>query len=453
MVTFTHDQETTAEADWLKSPRISGMLALDIDWTSVEKLIVVAAHPDDETLGAAGLLQRATSHNVAIDVIVATLGENSHPFSPTHTPKQLAVRRAVEFEDAVTVLAPLAHHRVLDLPDGQLAEHFSQLEHELTAAAGVGGTSTVIVAPWSADGHTDHDAVGAAAAKAAAATGSVLLEYPIWWWHWGSPTDDRMAWPALRKLELRENEQTLKAVAISKHTTQMSPLSDAVGDETLLSSALISHFERSFETFIDMAGYFTQAGTDTPDWICTQFDAVHLDGAEPWDPESWYERRKRALLLGALPRDRYRAALELGCSTGALTAELAPRCEQISGVDASAEAVATATKRLADVSNAGVSLSTLGRDWPQGRFDLYVLSETGYYLTAAGLEEVVARMVTSALPDAFLVACHWRHPIDGWPLGGDDVHRLLRANERLTLRGAYAEEDFLLEVFQVQESL
>lgn len=453
MVTFTHNQETTAEADWLNSPRISGMLALGIDWTTVEKLVVVAAHPDDETLGAAGLLQRAASHNVAIDVILATLGENSHPHSPTHTPEQLAVRRAVEFQNAVNVLAPRAHHKVLDLPDGQLAEHSSQLEHELTAAAGSGGTATVIVAPWSADGHTDHDAVGAAAANAAAATGSVLLEYPIWWWHWGSPANDHMAWPALRKLELGKNEQAVKAVAISKHTTQMRPLSDAVGDETLLSPALLSHFERSFETFIDMAGYFTHPGADTPDWICTQFDAIHLNGAEPWNPESWYERRKRALLLGALPRDRFLSALELGCSTGALTAELAPRCGRITGVDASAEAVATATKRLADVTNADVSRSTLGRDWPQGRFDLYVLSETGYYLTAAGLAEVVARMVTSALPDAYLVACHWRHPIDGWPLGGDEVHRLLRTDKRLALRGAYAEEDFLLEVFQVQESL
>ncbi len=453
MVTFTHDQESTAEAEWLNSPRISGMLALNIDWTTVEKLIVVAAHPDDETLGAAGLIHRAACHHVAIDVIVATLGENSHPLSPTHTPKQLAGRRAFEFQDAVTVVAPQAHHRVLDLPDGQLAEHSVQLEQELIAAAGSGGRTTVIVAPWSSDGHTDHDAAGAAAIQAAAATGSRLLEYPIWWWHWGSPADHRVAWPALRKLELSKDEQTLKAEAVSKHTTQVSPLSDADGDETLLSPALLSHFERSFETFIDMAGHFTQAGNDEPEWICTQFDAVHLDGAEPWAPESWYERRKRSLVLAALPHERFAAALELGCSTGALTAQLAPRCGRITGVDASGEAVATATKRLTGVSNADVSQSILGRDWPQGRFDLYVLSETGYYLAAAALEEVVARIVGSALPDAYLVACHWRHPINGWPLGGDDVHQLLRAHKGLTLRGAYAEGDFLLEVFRVQANL
>lgn len=53
------------------------------------------------------------------------------------------------------------------------------LEAEIAAAAGGNGT-TLIVAPWSADGHTDHDAAGAAAARAAQATRSMFLEYPIW---------------------------------------------------------------------------------------------------------------------------------------------------------------------------------------------------------------------------------------------------------------------------------
>ena len=86
--------------------------------------------------------------------------------------------------------------------------HSRELEHEITAAARPGGTATLIVAPWSADGHKDHDAAGAAAARAAAATGSMLLEYPIWWWHWGSPANDDVPWPALRKLEVGENEQS-----------------------------------------------------------------------------------------------------------------------------------------------------------------------------------------------------------------------------------------------------
>ena len=44
--------------------------------------------------------------------------------------------------------------------------------------------------------------------------------------------------------------------------------------------------------------------------------------------ERWYEARKYALSLALLPRERYGAAFEPGCSIGVLTALLAPRCDQ-----------------------------------------------------------------------------------------------------------------------------
>ncbi|ALE93794.1 hypothetical protein AOC05_18105 [Arthrobacter alpinus] len=447
MVTFTHDQEATPEADWLESPRVSAMAELGIDWDTVEKLIVVAAHPDDETLGAAGLLQRAADHGVSVEVLVATMGEKSHPRSTTHTPEHLAALRTIELQKALAVLTPGVNCRTLRLPDGGLSEHTRDLEHEIATAATPGGAATLIVAPWSADGHTDHDAAGAAATNAAALTGSLLLEYPIWMWHWGSPAHPNVPWPALRKFGLTPKEHALKAAAMSSHTSQIAPLSDNAGDETLLSPALLAHFGRSFETFIDMAGKFTPSGPRYPAWLGTQFDAVHADGAEPWDPQSWYETRKRSLLLAALPRTLYQSTLELGCSTGALTAELAPRSRQITGVDASAEAAASAKLRLATIEHAHILHSTLPQEWPPGRFDLFVLSETGYYFTAEELSEVVGKMAASALPDTCVAACHWRHPIAGWPLGGDDVHRILRNDARLKLLAAYTEEDFLLEMF------
>ncbi|MBK0297255.1 hypothetical protein IAE22_36045, partial [Bacillus sp. S34] len=64
------------------------------------------------------------------------------------------------------------------------------------------------------------------------------------------------------------------------------------------------------------------------------FDAHYARKPEGWDFEgSWYERRKRAVTMAALPRERFRSALELGCATGVLTAELTERADTVLGTD------------------------------------------------------------------------------------------------------------------------
>lgn len=430
------------------------MSPLTIDWGKVSRLVVVAAHPDDESLGAGGLLQRAARQGVPTEVIVATWGEKSHPGSPTHSVADLERLRAGELQDALAILAPGCRHRTMGLPDGQLALHSQALEAGIAAAAGTGGA--LIVAPWSADGHTDHDAAGAAAARVASSTGSMFLEYPIWMWHWGEPDAQGarrglIPWPALRRLELEPVEQSGKAAALASHASQAAPLSPARGDEALLSSQMLAHFKRSFETFIDVAGQFTPTGSVGGKWLAQQFDTVHADGAEPWDPRAWYEHRKRGLLLAGLDRPAFQSGLELGCSTGALLEELAPRCHQLLGVDASTEALDSARRRTSHLDAVSCRQGILPGDWPAGRFDLFILSESGYYFSQTGLAELLDRVMGSALPDALLVACHWRHPIAGWPLDGADVHHLLRMDARLVLAGSYLEDEFQLDFFRIGE--
>ena len=79
-------------------------LALDITAaTTTRSCLVLAPHPDDETLGAGGLLARLARDGVRCDVIVLTDGEGSHPDSPTHTPARLAATcedRGVHLIDA-----------------------------------------------------------------------------------------------------------------------------------------------------------------------------------------------------------------------------------------------------------------------------------------------------------------------------------------------------------------
>lgn len=178
------------------------------------------------------------------------------------------------------------------------------------------------------------------------------------------------------------------------------------------------------------------------------FNELFQHDDDPWDfRERWYERRKRALTLAALPRERYRSIFEPGCANGELSAELAGRCERLLGCDTSARAVALARQRLAPFPHARVVQARLPRDWPEGQFDLIVFSEVGYYLDEADLRLFIHRALESLSDDGQLLACHWRPAIDGCPLDAEQVHHLLAGQLPLQRLCTHREADFLLEVF------
>ena len=60
------------------------------------------------------------------------------------------------------------------------------------------------------------------------------------------------------------------------------------------------------------------------------FDALYTADPDPWNfAASPYEQAKYALTLNAMPKPRYRSALEVGCSIGVLTRLLASRCDTV----------------------------------------------------------------------------------------------------------------------------
>ena len=54
----------------------------------------------------------------------------------------------------------------------------------------------------------------------------------------------------------------------------------------------------------------------------SRFAELYAAG-DPWRADSLYERRKRAVVLASLPRERYRRAFEPGCGAGELTRDQA----------------------------------------------------------------------------------------------------------------------------------
>ena len=182
----------------------------------------------------------------------------------------------------------------------------------------------------------------------------------------------------------------------------------------------------------------------------TYFAAMYAGAEDPWGFRSrWYEQRKREVTLAALTRPRYRRAFEPGCSIGVLTAALADRCDEVVAADVDECAVSAARSQLAWHGHVRVEQLSVPQEWPDGMFDLVVISEVAYYLAPAELDLLLERAVGSLAPRGALLACHWRHPVPDYPATGDDVHQRLLARPELSQAVSHVEEDFRLDLLTV----
>ena len=183
------------------------------------------------------------------------------------------------------------------------------------------------------------------------------------------------------------------------------------------------------------------------------FEALFAGDNDPWGyRHRWYEQRKRALTLAALPAPRYRAVLELGCANGELAADLAPRCDRLLALDGIARAVTLASARLAAFTHASVRQAWLPDEWSDvvpgdDRFDLVILSETGFYFGATALDTLADHMAGALAPGGTVLACHWRSDLADCPLNGDAVHDRLATQLGLPLLLRMSDADLRLDVW------
>jgi len=80
---------------------------------------------------------------------------------------------------------------------------------------------------------------------------------------------------------------------------------------------------------------------------------------------------------------------------------------------------------------------SLDQPWPTGGFDPIVLSEVGYYLRADTLRAVLDRERPRLADGVTIVAAHWRHPVDDYPISGDHANEIIGATTGLHLAGSY----------------
>jgi len=92
-------------------------------------------------------------------------------------------------------------------------------------------------------------------------------------------------------------------------------------------------------------------------------------------------------------------------------------------MDPSRRALASAAEQVP--TNTELLLGAVPEDWPEGVFDLVVISEVAYYLDAADLDRLVARLAASLDPMGHVVAVHWREKVPDYPADAAQVHRRL----------------------------
>ena len=222
----------TAESTWIE------ILSDRPTWQPERRrTVVVSPHPDDETLGAGGLIATQVSRHVPVKLLGVTDGEAAYPDSP-----DLGATRRLEQANAAEALGLRREELIhFSFADSDVAHSESALVDRIEACI---DAETLLVAPWSRDPHPDHEACGRAAAEAARRRRCALVSYFFWTWHRFRP--DCLAGLPLRRLMLSREARSRRARAINFHHSQ---LHREVGEPILL-EVFLAPIRRPFETFV-----------------------------------------------------------------------------------------------------------------------------------------------------------------------------------------------------------
>ena len=182
-------------------------------------LLLVAAHPDDETLGLGATASALAGRGVSVQVVAVTDGEAAYP-EEAGGRTQLASTRRDELVAAAARLG-LARPIFLGIPDGEVTANEDRLQVELEAILAESAPGTWCAATWRGDGHPDHEATGRAAAAASRSVPSVFLEYPIWMWHWALPDDPAVPWDTAQRAPLTARDVAAKSAALECFSSQL----------------------------------------------------------------------------------------------------------------------------------------------------------------------------------------------------------------------------------------
>jgi LmbE family N-acetylglucosaminyl deacetylase len=199
--------------------------------TTCPGLVVVAPHPDDETLGLGAMAADLVASGVDVAVVSVSDGGAARPGASLSERSRLESARRGELYRATSLLG-VNSVLSLGLPDGELADREEELTDSLAEILSGVAPGTWCAATWRGDGHPDHEAVGRAAVNACTRADVALVEYPVWMWHWARPSDPAVPWARAYTVPASELALQRKHQAVQCFHSQFEP--DAGGSEPVL---------------------------------------------------------------------------------------------------------------------------------------------------------------------------------------------------------------------------
>lgn len=219
--------------------------------------LVIAPHPDDESLGCGGTIALLRERGFAVHVLFVSDGTMSHPNSQTYPADRLRQLRESEAVEALRILnVPPENAQFMRQKDTQVATPDGPAFADAVAFIRnvlIEVNPTTVFVPWRRDPHPDHRASWQQlnAAMQQLATPPRVLEYLIWLWELGNEADmpgrDEMTvWHVPIASVMAQRDQ-----AIAAHRSQVTRLIDDDPTAFYLSPELLTHFDAPRELFLE----------------------------------------------------------------------------------------------------------------------------------------------------------------------------------------------------------
>jgi LmbE family N-acetylglucosaminyl deacetylase len=225
----------------------------DLDAIAPGKSLVLAPHPDDETLGCGAFVIEACNRGRAPLIVAVTDGGGSHPGSAAYPPERLKALRASELRSAAEILGvPEQNVRFLGLPDTCVPRDGPDFESAVQTVVTMIRDNSVanLLASWTHDPHGDHQATAWIACRAAQIGRVRLLFYPVWGWL--LPRDQPLPITSVRGARLDVGQvREQKRRALAAHASQYSGLITDEPRGFQLPHDLLVFADQDYEVFLE----------------------------------------------------------------------------------------------------------------------------------------------------------------------------------------------------------